>query len=955
MARSIEAFKLRTELSVDNAKFSAGMKTSEKDVDKLGARFAKLGPEIDKALKGKELGTKFGQSFSSSATASITGSFDTLGQTLGSIIGTAIAPGIGTAIGSTLGSGFDKIAGTVLGTIGPLIQRGIDLNKVLESTTIEFTTFVGSEKEAKKYLAELVQLSGDIGILPTTLIETSEKLYDLTGNLKLTRSLLKAAADQAQDFGGSVETFQKIADVLGLIAEKGNLSKREIQQLYKVGINVPKILAEAFGKTPKQIEQLMAAGRIRGEIAAGLVAASIEREKSGYAALQARTSTSGIQRRNESLTMIRAAEGTKNATNLIRDFYSTTNDVLSSPQAQQFVKFIDEKTGSLINLVEKASRAGVNVAEGLGSGITSGDALKSLSSSFSTLGSYTEKTLKGVFEIQSPSERTAREIGEPMGEGLGVGMTRRFTGYMAGEGRDQIVLTLEGILQDPKVRAFFEAIKKAEGGAPNRIVGGRTISDLSHHPNIVGLRTAKGPSTAAGSYQITGSNWYGTRGRPGLQPELGLPDFSAHSQDLAALKLFMDRDHGAGLRALQGGDIKTAIGVAAKDWTSTPGSTIGGGGQRSMKQWMGYYNQALGVNGSAITDSNPMPVYVAHDIKGGAFLLGQGDRRSHKQPTTFSTSVSFDENSIEVDQISGMLALSKSGVDLLKDLAPAIADTKAPLMSFEKAMQQWGSSAAAMSLGMHPLTEEQKRVGDASIDLKAKVKELEQEFGVVGIAAEDLIGKLSGALGQAAGFLPQQTVGKKRGLFSKILGFAAPFLSFIPGAGPMLSHLAGMASAGLAGNWAGVATGLAGGLQPGGVFRGSGGGGGTGGAGTILGGGAGTTGHSAIGHRAMGGPVRRGQPYVVGEQRPELFIPNSDGWIHPRVGGQSGGGDGMMTRFLAALDQHSSVIERQNSFLARLEGMDPTHVVRLGARGMIDAYDQDAGLIRLSSQRHRLE
>ena len=37
------------------------------------------------------------------------------------------------------------------------------------------------------------------------------------------------------------------------------------------------------------------------------------------------------------------------------------------------------------------------------------------------------------------------------------------------------------------------------------------------------------------------------------------------------------------------------------------------------------------------------------------------------------------------------------------------------------------------------------------------------------------------------------------------------------------------------------------------------------------------------GERANGGPVRAGRPYVVGERRPELFIPKSSGWILPSV------------------------------------------------------------------------
>jgi tape measure domain-containing protein len=42
---------------------------------------------------------------------------------------------------------------------------------------------------------------------------------------------------------------------------------------------------------------------------------------------------------------------------------------------------------------------------------------------------------------------------------------------------------------------------------------------------------------------------------------------------------------------------------------------------------------------------------------------------------------------------------------------------------------------------------------------------------------------------------------------------------------------------------------------------------------------------SGIGNmfRATGGPVRKGQPYVVGENRPELFVPDQNGKIVPRV------------------------------------------------------------------------
>lgn len=58
--------------------------------------------------------------------------------------------------------------------------------------------------------------------------------------------------------------------------------------------------------------------------------------------------------------------------------------------------------------------------------------------------------------------------------------------------------------------------------------------------------------------------------------------------------------------------------------------------------------------------------------------------------------------------------------------------------------------------------------------------------------------------------------------------------------------------------------------------------------------------------RAEGGPVRAGEAYIVGERRPELFIPDQDGTIFPSVppmgalyggGGYGGGGGGTVIQF----------------------------------------------------------
>jgi hypothetical protein len=47
-----------------------------------------------------------------------------------------------------------------------------------------------------------------------------------------------------------------------------------------------------------------------------------------------------------------------------------------------------------------------------------------------------------------------------------------------------------------------------------------------------------------------------------------------------------------------------------------------------------------------------------------------------------------------------------------------------------------------------------------------------------------------------------------------------------------------------------------------------------------------------VGMREHGGPVKKGQPYIVGERRAELFVPSQNGTILPRVP-EGGGGGGL--------------------------------------------------------------
>lgn len=116
---------------------------------------------------------------------------------------------------------------------------------------------------------------------------------------------------------------------------------------------------------------------------------------------------------------------------------------------------------------------------------------------------------------------------------------------------------------EANVKKFLDFLGRAEGADYNTIVGGSKFSDFRAHPRVVGLRTAEGPSTAAGKYQIVGTTY------DAVAPKLGIRDFSPDSQDKIAVELI--RQKGA-LEDVRNGNFDAAIGKLGGTWASLPSS-----------------------------------------------------------------------------------------------------------------------------------------------------------------------------------------------------------------------------------------------------------------------------------------------------------------------------------------------------------------------------------------------
>lgn len=122
-------------------------------------------------------------------------------------------------------------------------------------------------------------------------------------------------------------------------------------------------------------------------------------------------------------------------------------------------------------------------------------------------------------------------------------------------------------LQDNNVQAFLALIRYGEsantGDAYTMLYGGGHFDGFDQHPKQFFTLKDGRRTSAAGAYQITWTTWQW------VSVAGSLPDFSPHSQDLAALLLIKRR---GALADVVAGNFDRAIAKCANEWTSLPGA-----------------------------------------------------------------------------------------------------------------------------------------------------------------------------------------------------------------------------------------------------------------------------------------------------------------------------------------------------------------------------------------------
>jgi hypothetical protein len=935
MAIKVEAFRLSGRVEVDNKRARASLRETEGDAKSLNKSFQGLRGEIG----------RFNGSMKEAAGGLPSGGTFGIGEML------KMLPGLGTLAGAVT-----KVGGALAG-VGKI---GFDFNRTMEEGQIAFEVMLKDVGKAKSLLGELDKMSIDSPFDLTKLVDSTPKLLAFKFEVGEIARVLTAAGDAA---GTNEQKFDTFITQLGQIKTKGRATTEELISLVDAGIPAFDYLGDEIARVDKRIAALTGDKRTeavrqmveRGALSArGTVEAllrGVERERGGLGKRMANETAGGLESQFRDSLGRTLGKSTTSAFEGYKGLLRTGTALISSETVQGFAGGLNDKLGTMINAGARMGQAvvdgarskegqdsnspsrkmfvvGLEAAAGYGGGFVEGmgKVRGDVAAQMRGVVSFTQGAASGQAKRwtreQIENARKIVEIGKQVGasekqiraalsagivesrlrnlphgdrDSLGIMQQRPSQGWGS---RDQVTNV------DYAIRKFFEAAMTAsQNGTPGQLAQRVQRSAFprrydQHMPQADELLA----QFSGGSLPVTVQNF--------SQLANGTPP--GHMDELSA-----------GLAAAVGDDLRAATAERERTHTALVAATDAA---RERWEWA-----------KGLPEGTPGEKAVKASLVEGAWQRMMSAQNAHAEAVT-----SLDARIAELNSTLRELATAGRAAGGL----PPVMASHSPYAATNAARGVFTSeplTTAGQVAGVDSLTPKSftmlppavRELSKASIDALPPIKGLIETLGKAD--------KILGAFSQIAGMLPGgQQVGKKRGFFSKMLGFAAPFLNFIPGVGPILSTLASIGSSALGGDYGGALMGAAGGLSTGGAFR------------RAASVGSGSTQvpvsftNPAGGARALGGPVRRGTPYLVGERRAEVFTPNEDGWIHPdagRYGGRRGGGSEgggsegggnfwrqIMEQLRQSIEQSNAIAERHATALGRFESMPPDQVVVTGAR-----------------------
>jgi tape measure domain-containing protein len=229
---------------------------------------------------------------------------------MGAAIGTAIAPGIGTAVGALSGallgyiqgqnkifeakdeafkSYYEELYSTVLDSQNQSLALGSGVASTREANRISFSTLLGGDKQANEYLNSLTDFASVTPFAYDELTNISKVLLAYGYKQEELLPLLEKVGDAGSALGMSSEDMKYVATSLGRMQTTDKTTLEYLNPLLERGIDVWGYLAEASGKTKKEVQEMVHDGLVPGGEAAKAIADYMGVDFAGNMEKQAQT------------------------------------------------------------------------------------------------------------------------------------------------------------------------------------------------------------------------------------------------------------------------------------------------------------------------------------------------------------------------------------------------------------------------------------------------------------------------------------------------------------------------------------------------------------------------------------------------------------------------------------------------------------------------------------------
>lgn len=216
---------------------------------------------------------------------------------------------------------FSRASGSMLSGMGSLVARGTQLvgtfgamavaagafvglkfDATMESNTVAFKNFLGTEKAARKELDYLYRLAATTPFEFPDLVSGARRLLAFGMNAKEANRWLGTIGDTVAGIGGGTDEIDRMVIAIGQIQAKGKLSTEELQQLAELGIPAFQAVAKGTGRSMSELFADLQAGTITAAEALPALQKALQKTFAGSTAAQAKTFTGQLSTLKDNAT-----------------------------------------------------------------------------------------------------------------------------------------------------------------------------------------------------------------------------------------------------------------------------------------------------------------------------------------------------------------------------------------------------------------------------------------------------------------------------------------------------------------------------------------------------------------------------------------------------------------------------------------------------------------------------